>query len=141
MLLTIRRLWQAVLAVGAFSMFVLAQTGTSAIAGTVTDATGSAIPGVSITVINRDNGARLETLSNDTGAYRVASFEGPAWTCVRGLAVGILREAPASREEVTCPCPVVESSRRFPPKRIGSFCSIREIFGGMCGMRMRRSDL
>ena len=55
-------------------LFGAAQTGTSAIAGTVTDPSGAGIPGVSITVIGEDAGTKVETISNDTGTYRVASL-------------------------------------------------------------------
>src|SRR5689334_18495860 len=68
------RMLQTVFLVGAFISAVFAQTGTSSITGSVTDATGSAIPGVGITVINQDSGAKLETVSNEAGAYRVASL-------------------------------------------------------------------
>src|SRR5690349_13044243 len=51
-------------------LFGAAQAGNSAFTGRVTDATASAIPGVEIVVINQDTGARVETLTNDAGAYR-----------------------------------------------------------------------
>src|SRR5262245_22160487 len=71
---TVRRIFMPSFFLAIFSAVALGQTGTSSITGTVTDATGSAIPGVDIAVINQDNGARLETISNESGAYRVASL-------------------------------------------------------------------
>ena len=71
---TVRRIFLPSFFLAAFSAVALGQTGTSSITGTVSDATGSAIPGVGIAVINQDTGARLETISNEAGAYRVASL-------------------------------------------------------------------
>src|SRR5262245_42420200 len=74
MLMTSRRILLLAFLVRVLPSLSLAQAGTSSITGTVTDATGSAIPGVGIVVINEDTGARLETISNESGAYRVASL-------------------------------------------------------------------
>ena len=71
---TVRRIFLLSFFLAALSAVALGQTGTSSITGTVSDATGSAIPGVGIAVINQDTGARLETISNEAGAYRVASL-------------------------------------------------------------------
>ena len=71
---TIWRVFQVVITVAAVSGLVLAQTGTSSITGSVTDLTGAALPGVEITVANQETGARFQTLTNETGAYRVASL-------------------------------------------------------------------
>src|SRR5678816_3076143 len=51
-----------------------AQTGTSTITGTVTDASGGALPGVDITLTNPETGAKLATISNETGVYRYGSL-------------------------------------------------------------------
>src|SRR5436305_1900972 len=51
-----------------------AQTGNSVITGSVTDASGGAIPGVDITLINPATGTRAVTISNETGVYRFASL-------------------------------------------------------------------
>src|SRR5262245_23107938 len=56
------------------SNFVLAQTGTSVITGTVTDASAGAIPGVELTLTNQETGAKQETITNDNGLYRFASL-------------------------------------------------------------------
>src|SRR5882672_12806916 len=71
---TIWRVFQVVITVAAVSGLVLAQTGTSSITGSVTDLTGAALPGVEITLANQETGARFQTLTNETGAYRVASL-------------------------------------------------------------------
>ncbi|MBL8214054.1 MAG: carboxypeptidase regulatory-like domain-containing protein, partial [Bryobacterales bacterium] len=46
-----------------------AQT-TSELTGAITDATGAAIPGVQLAVINTATNARRETQTNDAGLYR-----------------------------------------------------------------------
>src|SRR6267142_1959619 len=71
---TISRMFQVVVMVAVVSSLLLAQTGTSSITGSVADLTGGALPGVEITVVNQETGARFQTLTNDTGAYRVASL-------------------------------------------------------------------
>lgn len=52
----------------------------AAIQGTVTDSTGAAIPGVSVVVTSNETGAVSETVTNETGFYRVS-----------GLAPGLYR--------------------------------------------------
>ena len=51
-----------------WSMFLAAvlvgQSGTSTIAGLVTDATGASIPGVRVRAVNEDTGVVLETVTN-----------------------------------------------------------------------------
>jgi len=49
----------------------LAQTVSGTILGTVTDPTGAAVPGARITVTNEGTNARYDTLTNETGSYRV----------------------------------------------------------------------
>ena len=51
-----------------------AQTGTSVITGTITDASTGAIPGVEVSVTNQETGARQETITNETGAYRFSAL-------------------------------------------------------------------
>ncbi len=51
-----------------------AQTGTSVITGTVTDASTGAIPGVEVSVTNQETGAKQETITNETGAYRFSAL-------------------------------------------------------------------
>src|SRR2546425_698784 len=63
----------AVLVIGLASL-AQSQTGTSVITGTVLDATGGAIPGVDVTLVNQDTGAKVQTLTNDTGSYRFSAL-------------------------------------------------------------------
>src|SRR5215475_1845113 len=79
MLMIFRRMLQVAFIAWMFSSIVFSQTGTSSITGTVTDTTGSAIPGVGITLINQDSGARLETVSNDAGVYRLGALPPAAY--------------------------------------------------------------
>jgi Carboxypeptidase regulatory-like domain/TonB dependent receptor len=46
-------------------------TGTATLVGTVTDSTGSAIPGAKITVVNSDTAFRSETVTGTDGSYTV----------------------------------------------------------------------
>ena len=48
----------------------LAQT-SAGVKGVVTDSSGALMPGTEITVTNLDNGARRQTVTNDTGGYEV----------------------------------------------------------------------
>jgi hypothetical protein len=50
------------------------QAGTSAIAGVVKDATGGALPGVSIRVVNEDTGVSVDTVTNEAGLYRAPAL-------------------------------------------------------------------
>ncbi|HEY0780641.1 MAG TPA: TonB-dependent receptor [Gemmatirosa sp.] len=60
----------AVLAACALGMTpALARAQTTAIRGTVTDATGTPVPGVAVTVV----GTRLGAMTNDEGGYRIAA--------------------------------------------------------------------
>ncbi len=62
-----------VLVIG-LSSLALAQTGTSVITGTIMDASGGAIPGVDVSLVNLETGAKQESLSNETGSYRFSSL-------------------------------------------------------------------
>lgn len=53
---------------------VLAQAGSSTISGVVKDATGGALPGASVTVVNEDTGVSIQTVTNDEGLYRVPAL-------------------------------------------------------------------
>src|SRR5688572_20819552 len=52
----------------------LAQSGTSTIAGAVTDSTAGALPGVAVRVVNEDTGVAVETVTNEAGLYRVTAL-------------------------------------------------------------------
>lgn len=51
-----------------------AQTGSSSLTGTIADQTGAAIPAVQLRIVNEESGARVETLTNNEGQYRVTSL-------------------------------------------------------------------
>jgi hypothetical protein len=51
-----------------------AQSGTSTIAGLVSDSTGARLPGVSVMVRNADTGVVVDAVSNDAGLYRVGAL-------------------------------------------------------------------
>lgn len=53
---------------------VSAQTTTGTILGEVKDTTGGALPGVSVTAVNRANGARRETVTDMLGTYRFTAL-------------------------------------------------------------------
>src|SRR4051794_20179659 len=55
-------------------MLALAQSGTSAISGSVKDPSGAPIPIAKIKVANQDTGFEAVTSSNDSGIYRVGSL-------------------------------------------------------------------
>src|SRR5215475_4481742 len=51
-----------------------AQSGSSLISGTVKDATGAALPGAEIKVVNEATGVTAAAVSNQEGVYRVPSL-------------------------------------------------------------------
>src|SRR5439155_22188152 len=61
-----------VLFVAAISVFAQLPTGT--ILGTVKDASGALVPGAAITAQNLETGTSRSTLTNETGAYRLAAL-------------------------------------------------------------------
>jgi hypothetical protein len=64
----------AALIAALLSASVLAQAGSSTIAGVVKDVTGGTLPGVSIKVVNEDTGVAVDTHSNEEGLYRVPAL-------------------------------------------------------------------
>src|SRR5580765_4796401 len=52
-----------------------AQTSNATLGGTVSDATGALIPGVTITATNTQTGIVTTVVSNETGAYQFASLQ------------------------------------------------------------------
>src|SRR5262245_65795917 len=81
----VQQMIRIVLALTASIAVAFSQTGTSSITGTVSDSTGSAIPGVGITVINQESGARVETATNEVGVYRVPSLPPGVYRIAGGL--------------------------------------------------------
>src|SRR5579884_1770564 len=61
-------------------MLSFAQTSRGMIAGTITDATGAAIPGASVTALNKDNGLKRSVVTGPTGAYRMDAMDLGAYT-------------------------------------------------------------
>lgn len=66
---------------------LIAQTGSGGLTGTILDGTGAPIPAVQVIVANEDSGARLETVANEAGVYRVTSLV-PGTYRVEATAVG-----------------------------------------------------
>ena len=68
-------LWATLLCL-VFCVSVLgAQSVNSTIGGTVQDATGAFIPGVTITATNTQTGVASTTISNESGAYQFPSLQ------------------------------------------------------------------
>src|SRR5438105_2631031 len=82
--------------VGTLSDILQAQTGNSVITGTVADVTAGAIPGVEVTLTNQETGAKQNTITNDTGAYRFPSLP-PGDYRIEASLVGF---APLSRPSI-----------------------------------------
>jgi hypothetical protein len=74
-----------------------AQAGNSAITGNITDASGGALPSVSVKVVNQNSGAQAETLSNDAGMYRFNSLV-PGTYRIEALLTGF---SPLSRANIS----------------------------------------
>src|SRR5262245_23439568 len=70
----VQRMLRVLYLITALSTALLAQTGTSSITGSVTDSSGGALPGVDVTLINPETGARLDAVTNENGIYRFASL-------------------------------------------------------------------
>jgi Carboxypeptidase regulatory-like domain/TonB-dependent Receptor Plug Domain len=68
------RFFQTVVLIIGLSSLVFGQTGSGVITGTVADASSGAIPGVEVTLTNQETGAKQQTLTNDSGAYRFGSL-------------------------------------------------------------------
>ena len=71
-----KRLLVAALALLCFlSTNTFAQTSNATVGGTVSDATGALIPGVSVTATNTGTGIVTTVISNESGAYQFASLQ------------------------------------------------------------------
>ena len=71
MRLPIRRLLLAVLAVAAIGSPAFAQDFRGSVIGTVTDATGAVLPGVTVTVTNTETGVSQPVVTDSKGVYQV----------------------------------------------------------------------
>jgi len=67
------------------STYTFAQTSNATLGGTVSDATGALIPGVTITATNTGTGIVTTVLSNEAGAYQFASLQTGAYTVTAEL--------------------------------------------------------
>jgi len=65
------RIAAAVLAVFLLPLIAFAQSSTGAISGTITDNSGAALPGVTVTSTNAGTGASRTAVSNETGRYQL----------------------------------------------------------------------
>jgi Carboxypeptidase regulatory-like domain len=74
----------------AFGVFAGAQTGTTSIRGTVTDAKGAVVQGATVTVINTQTGFTRTSKSNDQGAYQFLELP-PATYTVETTAAGFAK--------------------------------------------------
>src|SRR5919197_2091687 len=63
-----------------FAIPVFAQTSNATIGGTVSDATGALIPGVTVTATNVATGIVTTAISNEAGAYQFASLQTGTYT-------------------------------------------------------------
>ena len=70
----------SLLALGVFAGSAAAQTTFASITGTVTDATGAAIPGAAIEAVHRDTGYRYSSQSNEFGIYTLAQLREGVYT-------------------------------------------------------------
>ncbi len=67
------------------SIPVFAQTSNATLGGTVSDATGALIPGVSVTATNVATGIVTTVLTNEAGAYQFASLQTGTYKVVAEL--------------------------------------------------------
>jgi Carboxypeptidase regulatory-like domain/TonB dependent receptor len=82
----IRLAFHTILVAGVFYISAAyAQTSTASLTGSVRDASGAYIPGVTITVTDSDRNTSLSTLSNDAGSYVVPVLNPGAYTLTAEL--------------------------------------------------------
>src|SRR5437016_8048663 len=67
------------------STHAIAQTSNATVGGTVSDATGALIPGVSVTATNIATGIVTTVLTNEAGAYQFASLQTGTYKVVAEL--------------------------------------------------------
>src|SRR5438067_11708940 len=67
------------------STHAIAQTSNATVGGTVSDATGALIPGVSVTATNVATGIVTTVLTNEAGAYQFASLQTGTYKIVAEL--------------------------------------------------------
>jgi len=69
-----KRLAAVLVLVVAMSSHAFAQTGNASVAGFVQDSSGAYIPGVSVTAANTQTGVMTAVITNESGAYTIASL-------------------------------------------------------------------
>ena len=74
--MTLRRFRQLVLIASLLSLPVAAFAQEAVLSGTVTDATGAVLPGVTITAVHQDTGNKFMAVTDERGAYRIAARAG-----------------------------------------------------------------
>ena len=97
-----------------------AQSGTSAISGTVRDSSGIGIPGAIVRVVNEDNQSRIEAVTNDAGNLSRGGLERraiPRRSHLRRIRDG--RSPPGGRRPVR-PWPLTWRSSRSGSRRASS---------------------
>src|SRR6476620_4309638 len=57
-----------------FPIYLLAQSGSGVISGTVKDASGSPVPAAQVKISNEQTGVSAVTVSNESGIYRAVSL-------------------------------------------------------------------
>jgi outer membrane receptor protein involved in Fe transport len=62
-----------------------AQTLYGSVTGNITDTSGAAVPGATVTITNADTGLELSTVSDETGAYTVRNVPGGTYTLKASL--------------------------------------------------------
>ena len=85
---TILKSWMAVAL--AATLFLLPSSATAqalygSMTGTVTDDSGAAIPGVTVTVTNEGTGLQFDTVTDETGTYTVRNMPGGTYTMKASL--------------------------------------------------------
>src|SRR5262245_51348861 len=68
------------------SFNAFAQTSNATLGGTISDASGALIPGVTVTATNAATGIAASVLSNESGAYQFASLQTGTYTVSAELA-------------------------------------------------------
>ncbi len=68
------------LAFAAFSCLLFGQGGTGSITGSVTDSSGAAVPGATVTATNQGNGFKREVTVTGAGEYSLAGLTPGVYT-------------------------------------------------------------
>jgi outer membrane receptor protein involved in Fe transport len=83
-----RKSWLAVLLVATLSLLptpAVAQAIYGSLTGTITDSTGAAVPGATVTITNEETGLALTATTDETGTYTIRNIAGGSYTLKAGL--------------------------------------------------------